>query len=197
MDHAALLNILFPLELGSVHGDDLALEGSHLDEAQTSAEMLLVEMFGDTADETLSSWERVLGLTAGINTEEARRLAVKAKLAEMGGQSRAYFLAMALSLGVVITISEFDPFTCGTAIDQPIYPEEIRYVWQVNVTMPHPPYALLEKIFRELKPAHTAVIFKYTPISGGWETGLRWGELRPFSARFSGTTVNYLRWLDI
>lgn len=138
---------------------------------------LLDEADPRTALEMLPDWERVLDLDE-LDTVAERRLAIESKLTEVGGQSRAYFIALALSLGYIITITEFRPFTCETAIDQGIYEDDCRFTWQVNMaeavtvwesTCQSPcneplrswGNAELEAAINAKKPAHTTAIFAY------------------------------------
>lgn len=140
------------------------------------ADNLIDEADPRTALETLADWERVLALTAQ-DTIAARRLAIESKLTEVGGQSRAYFIALAASLGYTITITEFRPFTCETDIDQGIYEDDCRFTWQVNLPATTVTEATcqspcseplrswgddaLEAAMNAKKPAHTTVLFAY------------------------------------
>ncbi len=165
MNNSDLLKLLLPVELDGVFSADIALEGAELDAVQSSAEQILAEMLGDTADRTLADWERVLGLIAGDQSAAMRRLKIAAKINDVGRLDRAYFIQVAAAVGFTVTVTEFTPFTCMTAIDQPIYPAEIRFVWQINVLQPHAPEIPLETIMNDLKPAHTAVIFRYALLT--------------------------------
>lgn len=67
------------------------------------ADNLLNEVFLDTFHEVLDDWERVLNLpdectTLGDSVAE-RKLAIRAKLIEQGGQTPAFFIALAKRLG--------------------------------------------------------------------------------------------------
>ncbi len=160
MQHSDTLKLLFPAEIVGVFDDDIALEGNHLDAAQTSAEGLLLEMFPESASDLIASWERVCGLTPATGaTLQTRQNAVLRKLRERGGMSRSYFIALAAVIGHTITIDELLPFMAGwgCAGDR-IYIEEAIYIWQVNAPGGSEE---LEILFDELKPAHTAVVFNY------------------------------------
>jgi uncharacterized protein YmfQ (DUF2313 family) len=182
MNHNDALNLLFPIEIGGVFAADLLLEGKQLDEAQASAETLLREMYGDTAYDLLAAWERVCALMPEDDAPlQSRRDAVVKKLRELGGLSRAYFIALAASRGWTITIDEFQPFMAGINSAGDMLQEiEVIWIWRVNVSG----YAVysfrsglsaagerltwwianseLESMFNDLKPAHTAVIFNYS-----------------------------------
>lgn len=68
---------------------------------------------------TLPDWEREYGLpgpcVSGGGGLQARQAAVRAKFASVGGQSPAYFVCLALSLGYTITIDEPDQFLCDVS----------------------------------------------------------------------------------
>lgn len=181
MNHADTLKLLFPVEITGDFAADIALEGAHLNNAQASADMLLLEIFPDAAYKTLADWERVCGLIPAVtDTIEMRRDAVIQKLCAKGGLSRKYFIDLAASLGWTITITELNSFMaswhrCGDKL----YVVSARWSWQVNVFSAvaymfragiscagerlgyWKPTAQLETLFNELKPAHTFVIYKY------------------------------------
>jgi uncharacterized protein YmfQ (DUF2313 family) len=161
--HKDVLRLLFPLELGGVFDDDIAIEGNHLDDAGTSAATLLDEMFPDEADGLLSSWERVTGVTPEAGDSlQTRRDRVVAQLRARGGLSREYFTGLAEALGHTVTIGAPRPFVCGVSVcGEELAAEEIVYLWQVTVDAAGPD-AYLEALFRKLKPAWTGVEFIYT-----------------------------------
>lgn len=149
-------------------------------------DVLIEQVDPRTADELLVDWERVLGLpdkcttNLGLSTFDRQRLAW-AKLTEQGGQSRAYFIALAERYGEPgVTITDgYRPMTCNDTCNDVLYSEADRFVWRV--TFPHPAanvrlmtcndtcndalqlYALslAECPLSERKPAHTNVIFSY------------------------------------
>jgi uncharacterized protein YmfQ (DUF2313 family) len=90
-----------------------------------AAVALLVDAFPATAVGLLPEWEAALGLPdpcLGPNPTIAQRQAsVVARLANSGGQSVPFFIALALTLGFVITITEF----AGSAA--------LANTWRVNV----------------------------------------------------------------
>jgi uncharacterized protein YmfQ (DUF2313 family) len=145
------------------------------------AEDLTAETDPRSAFELLAEWEEWAGLPevciGSLATLQQRRAALLQKLTGAGGQSRAYFVAVAESLGYEVTIDEFRPFTCETACDQPVNDETWRFTWRVNA----PPATiteftcespcaeplqtwgndLLECAIRSAAPAHTNVLFGY------------------------------------
>lgn len=181
MTHEETLTLLLPVELTGDHPADIALEGLELDAAQAEADRLLVEMFPDGAVDLLPDWERVYGLTpSATDPIQYRQARVIMKMRELGGLSRAYFIALAASLGWTITIDELTPFECGVdRCGDRLYIEAIRFIWRVNVSgsavyrfrcgqsaCGEPltgwiPNAALQTILEELKPAHTYIIYNY------------------------------------
>jgi uncharacterized protein YmfQ (DUF2313 family) len=139
-----------------------------------------------TTNELLPDWERVAGLpdVAVGNVFQSiaeRRAWLMTRLTGIGGQSIAYFIGLAASLGSAITITEFQPWGCGfgmTGRDQISGDGSVTLLWQVN--MPAPPSYLfhtgqsqcgdplgycrtgvIEALFQRYKPAHTKLIFNY------------------------------------
>jgi uncharacterized protein YmfQ (DUF2313 family) len=164
MLHKDSAKLLFPLELGGIFDDDIALEGAILDEAQSRAEELFNEMFPDGSTTLLAAWERMCGIVPAEGASlQTRRNAVLKQLRYLGGQSRAYFIALAADAGWTITIDELQPFRAGiNRCGDTLYVEAIRFVWRVNV-FDRATWADedLETLLNDLKPAHTYVIFNY------------------------------------
>lgn len=136
------------------------------------------------ASELLSDWERVAGLPdkcAGTleTTIQGRRAALVSKLSSSGGQSPAYFIDVAASLGYQVTIEEFRPFRAGMSdAGDPLTNGDWVFTWRVHapeVTVI--PFIAgqsaagealgtwgndtLECKFNQLKPAHTHALFAY------------------------------------
>lgn len=161
----------------------LAVEFARID---ARVETLITESDPRSAHELLPAWEHLLGLPDKCNkglttTIPERREAVVAKLTMMGGASKAFFIALAASLGYDIIIDEFRPFICGLSRcgDRLNGPASVRHVWRVRVSGPRfTPFRSgisqcgdrLGKITRAddlecklftIKPAHTHLIFNY------------------------------------
>jgi uncharacterized protein YmfQ (DUF2313 family) len=70
------------------------------------------------AVELLDAWEEFLGLpspcTGPLVEVEARRRAVLARLLEQGGQTPAYFVSLAASLGFTVTVRDYVAFRAGS-----------------------------------------------------------------------------------
>lgn len=138
----------------------------------------------DTTTELLFDWERVAGLPDNCSgsladTMQGRRAALVAKLTSVGGQSEAYFIAVAKALGYDISITTFRPFKAGmSAAGDAVYGDDWVYVWQVvapattvvefkaGQSAAGEPLRswgneALECKINQLKPAHTKVLFSY------------------------------------
>ena len=162
--------------------DGFAEEFARID-ART--DQLIDEADPRTTYELLADWERVAGLPgtcallAGIDlTVEQRRAALVAKITERGGQSRAYFIALAALLGFTITITEFHEYSVNDDIESALNGEDWNFAWQINaplntvidmtvasnVDTPLSVWgnALLECALSKDKPAHTVALFAYT-----------------------------------
>ncbi|MCM8595124.1 YmfQ family protein [Accumulibacter sp.] len=189
MIHADLLKLLLPPASvdpnGPSIGAELVADGAALDRALGYAEQALEESDPRTTAALLADWERVYGLpdpvlvAAGISQSfQERRSALVAKVTFQGGQSVAFYLALAATLGYTITITECHPETTEDDTEYPVRDEQYRFVWIVNAAL----YtvrdlvteddtematavwgnALLESFLTRYKPAHTLVLFAYT-----------------------------------
>ncbi len=151
----------------------------------------LVELIDEadprTTVEMLEDWERVLGLpdsctptTTNLTLQERRDRVVQ-KLTLGGGQTPAFFIALAAQLGYAITIEEPRPFICGVSeCGDPIggtYTD--RHYWRVRVPDPRVTYFRtgvsqcgdrlgeldraedLECILERAKPAQSRLLFSY------------------------------------
>lgn len=138
------------------------------------------------AAELLLDWERVAGLpdtcvalSGQTQSIAQRRAALVARLTMLGGQSKAYFIALAASLGYTVTITEFRPFRAGQSRSGDPVATNWQFAWQVNAPLNTvTPFRagnavagdpinswgnkLLECVLSRFKPAHTTVVFAYT-----------------------------------
>jgi uncharacterized protein YmfQ (DUF2313 family) len=130
--------------------------------------------------ELLPDWEASFGLPDPCSPPDAtiarRQAALVAKIASQGGQSPAYYISVALALGYVITITEFQAATFGHAtFGSPFYDYNWEDAWQVNAPAiteffaafgtayfgdPFASYSSTELgcVLNRLKPAHTKLI---------------------------------------
>jgi uncharacterized protein YmfQ (DUF2313 family) len=160
---------------------------------------LLAESYPGTALETLTDWERICGLpdpcTGPLDTIQERRMAILAKLAMRGGQSRQYYIDVAYALGFTITIDEFDAFRVGrNRTGQALYGEGWLFYWRVTSFEQNQRIIafrtgqsatrerlrswgndMLECLIRGIMPAHTVVQFAYRQLFTIWDGGAtRW-----------------------
>lgn len=153
---------------------------------------LLEEADPLTALEMLPDWERAVGLPDPCNPIAQgirdRQLAVARKLAGIGGQSREFYIQLALLIGLEIEIEEFRPFTVGSRAGDRCFDESWRFAWLVRLVPGSASdldaydidlvyltagngragdrlrtfgSAHLECIIVRAKPAHTEVLFSY------------------------------------
>ena len=189
MSHSDLLKRLLPPSSYDSNGAaltaELTAEGAALDRAQWSADQILLEMDPRTASVTLTDWERVYGLpdacvaAAGIvQSVSERRAALVSLVTLRGGQTPAFFVALAAALGYSITIAEGSPHATEHDSEHPVYDEQYRFIWTVNAALYNLREltteddtematavwgnTLLECRINRFKPAHTHVIFAYS-----------------------------------
>ncbi len=142
---------------------------------------LLNEADPRTTSELLADWERVAGLPdlcTGIpETIAQRRELLVAKLTNVGGQSKQFYIDMAAKLGYAITITEFKRFRVTSRVNEQLTNADWSYAWRVNTAQDtvrkfkvtgrvNDPLATwgnqpLECMITQLKPAHTHVQFAY------------------------------------
>lgn len=174
----------FPREVGTNLEKILLGCAAELSRVEARADALAIEVNPALTSELLSDWERVAGLPdkcAGTleTTMQGRRNALLAKLTSTGGQSIAYFISVAKSLGYEITITEFRPFRAGMSkAGDPLTNGDWVYAWRINAPettiiefkagLSAAGEALrtwgndtLECKINQLKPAHTIVLFGY------------------------------------
>lgn len=151
------------------------------------ASQLLDEAFTDTTFELLPDWERNFGLPDSCSGDPGsifgRRLALSQKVVSRGGQTPAYFISIAETLGLGADIEEQFPWTCESSCEDPLNGDLDRFVWIMNVYLPEDATALtasvftcesscedpldaygmvgLECLIRRAAPAHTLVQFAY------------------------------------
>jgi uncharacterized protein YmfQ (DUF2313 family) len=177
---------------GTVQGQDLLTLMPQIVRLNQRAIDVLAETFPCTTSELLEEWEATLGLPdpciGELATLQERQAAVCAKFSAQGGQSRAYFVALAQSLGINISVRTFRPFYVSEGrADEHLYDEQWAYVWQINApivgtevwfrvdesTVDEPLLAFgnstLECLLNQYKPAHTQLIFVYVLNATFWD----------------------------
>jgi len=140
--------------------DDLRQPGSGLYEileatAQTfgrfdaACDALRVELDPRYALQLLNDWEAFAGLpdpcAVGVaDTLQTRRADLVTKLTSPGGQTPAFYIALAAAMGYSITITNYHPFVCGISqcgIDALMsYGHAVRGYWAITVLGPRVTY---------------------------------------------------------
>lgn len=173
-------------EPGSEYSDLLYVFAKALSDFNGDVDdIFLRELNPATATKLLPDWERLLGLPDGCSlpnpTLQERREAAYAKWVMKGGQSKAYFIGLAKSLGYDITIDNYKPFMCGISrCGSPLNTVGFRFIWRVNVPGERAIYfrcgqsacgepllkiisaTQLECIFRKLQPSKSELFFSYS-----------------------------------
>lgn len=146
------------------------------------AKVLVDEWDPRTTLELLADWERVYGLpdpcVGSDPSVVQRRNSLVAQIINLGGQTPAYFIAVAAALGFTVTITEFDEYSVEDDVDAFINGPAWAYAWQVNAPLNtvfemtvddlvSDPIAswgneVLECVLERIKPAHTDVLFSYS-----------------------------------
>jgi uncharacterized protein YmfQ (DUF2313 family) len=180
----------WPREPDSVLAQVLLAEAQEFARLDLRAAEFLEETDPRTAYELLPDWERVLGLpdpcTAAATSVAARQLACWRKLAFQAGQTPAFYIALAASIGFEIEVHEFDPDVddYDASLAAEVAAGRWRFIWRVHVlnggtfnfmvagdpagsALVEGDQALdLECILSAAKPAHTHVIFSYPEEEG-------------------------------
>lgn len=143
----------------------MAAFAQEIKRASDAIEGILIDSIPITSTNFLEDWERICGIPEPLQvlseTIEGRRSAIISKLRSTGGQSKAYFISVALALGQVITIDDgTDYFHAGSLAGDLIYGVQWVFSFTVNITGASDPR--LEYTINRLKPAHTVAIFNYT-----------------------------------
>ncbi|MEF3074137.1 putative phage tail protein [Methylobacter sp. Wu1] len=171
----------WPRNSGTVQARLLAALAEEFARVDARIEALFDEADPRTTTELLPDWERVAGLPddcvgqpASINE---RRAMLVARITNIGGQSRQFFINLAQQLGYAITITEFTPYSVNSHVNDPLYGQLWVFVWRINAAQDtvrrftvtgqvSDPLAswgneILECALSRLSPAHTLVQFAY------------------------------------
>jgi uncharacterized protein YmfQ (DUF2313 family) len=178
--HADILKALIPVELEGDQATDLTVEGAHMDSLYALAEQLLLEMYPDTATDTIADWERTCGITVDeTDTISRRRARVLEIVRRVGGLSKQYFISLAAALGHTIEIENYFPFVAGHGrAGERVAVANIG--WQVKIKgLSQSGYFFraghsrageklgynsdsIEVLFADLKPAHVKFVYEYS-----------------------------------
>lgn len=177
----------FPRDSGTNMDDLLSALAEEWARIDARGEALLIDALPSNTNELLSDWERVAGLPdkcSGVleTTLQGRRNVLLSKLTSTGGQSKAYFIAIAATLGYGVTITEFRPFRAGTSrAGDALTNGDWVHAWRINsrettsiffrAGLSAAGEALqawgndtLECKLNQLAPAHTVLSFGYGAI---------------------------------
>jgi len=139
--------------------------------ANARANHLLVVAFPSTVDDMLAEWNETLGLPGltGYTGDDlaTQQALVVAALTATGGQSSAYFTALAESLGIPIEVSGYRPYRVNDHVNDNIYGKAWAHAWLVTV-LSTGDYTSLKAILSRYKPAHTTVLYAVDP-AGNYE----------------------------
>ena len=179
-----LLNLLPPVSYARNaprHRMQAKADAAALDDVLRVSQRVLDVVWPDRSGEMIADWERVLGLDNAGKPYAQRVAAVLLKINATGGLSIPYFVQLAKSAGYTITIDEPQPFRVGiNRAGDRLAGEDIMWVWTVNVQSSSQTVyrfragsgaagerlstyadAVIESVFNDLKPAHTAVRYTY------------------------------------
>lgn len=182
-DYWAMLRALLPVGKVWRHALDATINklllawADELARAELRCHQLVDEFDPRTTSELLPDWERVAGLpdpcVTAAQSIEARRAALVSKLIYSGGQTPAYFIALAAEMGYPgATIDEYPNIPGNTN----------RHAWRINIPSQAPVInhftadsdcddwlrdwgdfrdQALECRLHFFKPAHTQLIIRY------------------------------------
>lgn len=144
------------------------------------------EIYPNTTLELLPEWEREYGLPDSCSipdsTIEQRRKLLLAKYNALGGQTPAYYIALAAYLGYAITIIEFADFapfrTNINRTNDVLYGESWQWVWQVNCNLFNPAYVATPNLSTANEPLYSDpnIIYFRTNISTTNTPLIQWGD---------------------
>jgi uncharacterized protein YmfQ (DUF2313 family) len=125
------------------------------------ANYLLADAFPATAVELLPEWIAALGVPGPYGTlsgtTAGQQAQVVAAMTALGGQSKAYFIALAAAMGIAITITESRPWRVNDPINLPCRGDAWAFYW--HITYAGGANAALEALIKLRAPAHTIVAF--------------------------------------
>lgn len=175
----------WPRDPGAMLTKIISVIGDELARVDLRGDQLLNEFDPRTALELLPEWEEMVGepdpCSGPAATLKERRARVHAKLIARGGQSPAYFISLAASLGYTVEIEQYRPaYADMLAVGEPLWEEPAAFYWTVVVidaddgvtyfyadeSAADEPLAswgstILECTIERFQPAHTDVAFAY------------------------------------
>jgi uncharacterized protein YmfQ (DUF2313 family) len=160
---------LWRLEPTSVLSKILQALADELARVDSALADLIDEWDPSTTSDLLADWERILGLPDGTYIPSAdpaqRRLQVVAKYGSLGGQTAAFFVALAARLGMTSTVEETDPHTWVLHVTDvgsfTVRVEHAAIGSHIGDLLGSTSVPELETPVLRGKPAHTIVYFTY------------------------------------
>lgn len=138
------------------------------------ANQLLVDAFPATVGDMLPEWNLTLGLPGALGYTgddlPTQQQQVVAALTDSGGQSAAYFIGLAASLGLTIQIWGFRLARVNDAVNSPMYGAAWAHCWLIVSDEPGD-YSGLRLLFNRYKPAHTVIRWQVPLGELGTEAG--------------------------
>ena len=144
---------------------------------QAAADGLIDEADPRTTYQLLPDFNRIFGLSSAATIAQ-QRLALQAQMTAQGGQTDAYFVALAATAGYSITISHYPVFTMRSKVNDPMLGPAWAYAFLVHApantvlawsVLSGVGDALavwgntaLEALINKHKPAHTVALFSYS-----------------------------------
>jgi uncharacterized protein YmfQ (DUF2313 family) len=143
------------------YGDDMAAFDARM-------VALMEEADPRTALELIAVWEVSAGLpdpcTGALTDIDQRRAALWQKITGQGGQSLAYYIQIALTLGFDVDPEEFRPFVAGSDCNQPCNDDSWHFAFWLHASagpVDDDLKGVLECVIGRVKPAHTITFFTY------------------------------------
>lgn len=147
----------------------LAKIADYLARVEQDAQNLLAEADPRRATAMLDEWEASLGLpdacTLGALTNQERRAAIVAKLADLGGTRATRYKNIATALGYTnVRTQRLKPFSVSSKCTDALYIDTSRFAWVLHVTVPAgtsaATEAMLDCIIHRENPAMNTVIIE-------------------------------------
>lgn len=180
----ALLGLLpngpaWPRDADSPHAKLMGGLAQEFWRVDDQADTLSDEADPRTANVFLSRWEAVAGIKVPATTLVQRQLSLTTYLTRRGGQTPAYFIAMAAAMGFIATITEYHEHSFDDDFDQLWNGVDWAFTWQLNVPFSagnvidltvdgdvNTPFGIYSdsfdtRPFVEYKPGYTSLIFSY------------------------------------
>ncbi len=128
----------FSQEPGSIYGQLLNGVAEELARIDARGGQLIEEAFPDTTNEMFSSWLAMVGVpdvcsdVAVTVTDERAQLIQK--LTAQSGQTPAFYVLLAASLGYTARVLEFKEFVAGSYAGDPLYDVSWRHAFSLVVS---------------------------------------------------------------